>query len=234
MSILVQVSELRFVTPEGKAILEDVNLRVDHDEFVFLVGPPSSGKSLIFKLLCHELEPQRGQILVDDRNITRLHASKLPNLRRRLGIVPQEFTLPQRTVLDALLFKLGSLGWDSDESHTRAQEIVDIIKLPLDHLVTELEPAQQKLFALALAASHNPVLMLVDEPFAGLEYKDAQSVLEGLKAVHERKHVAILTATRQRSWALRSGARVIYLWKGRTFEEAPAELDAPLSEGAHA
>ncbi len=234
MSVLVQVSELRFVTPEGKTILEDVTLRVDHDELVFVVGPPSSGKSLIFKLLCHELEPQRGQILVDDRNITRLHVSRLPNLRRRLGIVPQEFTLPHRTVLDALLFKLRSLGWDADESHTRAQEILDIIKLPMDLLATELEPAHQKLFALALAASHNPVLLLVDEPFGGLEYKDAQRVLEGLQAVHERKHVAILTATRQRSWALRSGARVIYLWKGRTFEEAPAELDALASESAQA
>ncbi len=228
MSALVQVSELRFVTPEGKAILEDVTLRVDRDEFVCLVGPPSSGKTLLVKLLCHEVQPQRGQILVDDRNVTRLHASKLPAFRRRLGIVPQELTLPRRTVLDALVFKLRSLGLESDESHTRAEEILDIIPLPVDALVTELEPAQKKLFALALAASHNPVLVLIDEPFDGLEYKDAQRVLEGIRAVHERKHVAIFAATRQRPWALRSGARVIYLWKGRTSDEAPAELYTPV------
>lgn len=227
MSALVQVSELRFVTPEGKAILEDVTLKVDRDEFVCLVGPPSSGKTLIVKLLCHEIRPQRGQILVDDRNVTRLHPSKLPAFRRRLGIVPQELTLPTRTALDALLFKLRSLGLESEESHTRAEEILDIIKLPLDTVVTELESAQQKLFAIALATVHNPVLVLIDEPFDGLEYTEAESVLEGIQAVHERKHIAILAATRQRPWALRSGARVIYLWKGRTCDEAPSELYTP-------
>lgn len=233
MSILVQVSELQFVTPEGKRILEDVTLRVDHSEFVCVVGPPSSGKSLIFKLLCHELQPQRGQILVDDRNVTRLHPSKLPAFRRRLGIVPQAFTPPQRTVLDALQFKLGSLGFEPDEIAQRIDEVLDTVQLGTlaDHLVTELEPAHQKLFALALAASHNPVLLLVDEPFDELEYKDAQKVLEGLKALHARKRVAILAATCQRPWALRSGARVVYLWKGRTVEEAPSELFA--SERAH-
>ncbi|MCX8103111.1 MAG: ATP-binding cassette domain-containing protein [Candidatus Bipolaricaulota bacterium] len=232
MSALVQVSELRFVTPAGKAILEDVTLKVDRDEFVCLVGPPSSGKTLILKLLYHEVPPQRGQILVDDRNVTRLHASKLPAFRRRLGIVPQELTLPQRTVLDALLFKLRSLGLESDESHSRAEEILDIIRLPLDMRVTELEPAQQKLCALALAAVHNPVLLLIDEPFDGLEYQEAERVLEGIRAVHERKHIAILATTRQRPWALRSGARVIYLWKGRTYAEAPSELYAPVPERA--
>jgi ABC-type ATPase involved in cell division len=224
MAALVRVSELQFVTPEGKTILEDVTLRVDHGEFVCLVGPPSSGKTLLFQLLCHEVQPQRGQILVDDRNVTRLHPSKLPAFRRRLGIVPQEFTPLQRTVLDALLFKLRSLGLESDESHSRAAEILDTIRLPIDALVTELEPAHQKLFALALAASHNPVLLLIDEPFDGLEYKDAQRVLEGIRAVHERQHVAVLAATRQRPWALRSGARVLYLWKGRTYDAAPPEL----------
>jgi cell division transport system ATP-binding protein len=223
MSLLVQVSELQFVTPEGKRILEDVTLRVDHGELVFLVGPPSSGKSLILKLLSHELRPQRGQILVDDRNVTRLHENKLPAFRRRLGIVPQELTLPRRTVRDALAFKLGSLGFSSEDSTALIDEILETVKLRAvaDTLVTELDPAQQKLFAIALAACHNPVLLLVDEPFGGLEYKDAQRVLEGIAAVHERKRVAMLIATRERGLAVRSGARVVYLWAGRTYTSPP-------------
>ncbi len=225
MSLLVQVSELQFVTPEGKRILEDVTLRVNHGELVFLVGPPSSGKSVILRLLCHELRPQRGQILVDDRNVTRLHASKLPAFRRRLGIVPQELTLPRRTVQDTLAFKLGSLGFHPEDITSMIDEVLETVKLRAvaETLTTELDPAQQKLFALALAVCHNPVLLLIDEPFATLEYKDAERVLEGLKAVNERKRVAMLVATRERGWAVRSGARIIYLWAGRTYEEAPAE-----------
>lgn len=225
MSILVQVSELRFVTPEGKSILEDVTLRVNHSELVFLVGAPSSGKSLILKLLCHELQPQHGQILVDDRNVTRLHPSKLPAFRRRLGVVPQEVTLPRRTVLDALAFKLGSLGFEQSAIEALTEEILETVNMrdAADTLVTELDQAQQKIFAIALAACHNPVLMLIDEPFAGLKYEETQKVLEGLQAVHERKRVAMLIATREREWALRSGARLVYLWAGRTYDEAPVE-----------
>lgn len=225
MSILVQVSELRFVTPEGKSILEDVTLRVDHSELVFLVGAPSSGKSLILKLLCHELRPQHGQILVDDRNVTRLHPSKLPAFRRRLGIVPQELTLPRRTVVDALAFKLGSLGFAQDEIDALTEEILETVTMrdAADTLVAELDRAQQKIFALALAACHNPVLVLIDEPFGGLEYEDSQRVLGSLQAVHERKRVAMLIATREKKWALRSGARIVYLWAGRTHDEAPQE-----------
>lgn len=225
MSILVQVSELRFVTPEGKRILEDVTLRVNHSEMVFLVGAPSSGKSVILKLLCHELRPQHGQILVDDRNVTRLHSSKLPAFRRRLGIVPQDFTLPRRTVRDALVFKLRSLGLTQDDSNALTEEILDTVRMhdAADTLVTNLDRAQQKIFAIALAACHNPVLMLIDEPFSGLEYDDGHRVLECLQAVHERKRVAMLIATREQEWALRSGARIVYLWAGRTYDEAPVE-----------
>ncbi len=221
MSILVQVSELRFVTPEGKSILEDVTLRVNYSELVFLVGGPSSGKSVILKLLCHELQPQHGQILVDDRNVTRLHPSKLPAFRRRLGIVPQDLTLPRRTVADALAFKLGSLGFAQDAIDTLTDEILETVGMrdAADTLVTELDRAQQKIFAIALAACHNPVLILVDEPFGGLD--DSQRVLECLQAVQERKRVAMLVATREREWALRSGARIVYLWAGRTYDEAP-------------
>ncbi|MCS7197792.1 MAG: ATP-binding cassette domain-containing protein [Candidatus Bipolaricaulota bacterium] len=220
MSPLVQVSELQFVTPEGKKILEDVTLRVNHGELVFLVGPPSSGKSLILRLLYHELRPQRGQILVDDRNVTRLHPRKLFAFRRRLGIVPQELVLPRRTVRDTLAFKLGSLGFSPDDITSMVDEILETVKLRAvaDTLISELDLAQQRLWALALAACHSPVLLLVDEPFAGLEYKDAQKVLEGLQSIHERKRVAMLVATRERGWAVRSGARIVYLQAGRTHE----------------
>lgn len=211
------------MTLEGKNILEDVTLRVNHSELVFLVGAPSSGKSVILKLLCHELQPQHGQILVDDRNVTRLHPSKLPAFRRRLGIVPQELRLPRRTVEGALAFKLGSLGFEQDDIDTLTEEILDTVGMRdmSETLVTELDRAQQKIFALALAACHNPVLILIDEPFAGLKYEEGHRVLECLQAVHERKRVAMLVATREREWAVRSGARIVYLWAGRTYDEAP-------------
>lgn len=218
MSVLVQVAELRFVTPEGQVVLEDVHLHVDHGEFVCLVGPPASGKSLLFKLLCREREPQRGQILVDDKNITRLRPHRLPALRRRLGIVPQHPKPLQRTVLDALVFKLRSLGLDADEAFEKAEQMLNLLGLSsvMEQLISELDAANQKLFFIALAASHDPVLLLIDEPFDGLDSQGAQRVLEGLQRLHERKRLALLVATRDRGLAARSGTRIVQLCDGKS------------------
>jgi ABC-type ATPase involved in cell division len=221
--MLVQVSELRFLTPEGHAILEDVHLRVEHGAWVCLVGPPSSGKSLLFKLLFREREPQRGQILVDDRNITRLRRDRLDALRRRLGIVPQDPKPMQRTAFDALVFKLRTLGFAPDEAEERAEKILDLLKLDDDdetanRLISELDMSKQKLFFVALAVCHDPVLLLLDEPFEGLSPEGAQQVLDGLTRLYESKRLAILMATRSQLWAQHSGARLVYLYEGRTHD----------------
>lgn len=230
--MLVQVSELRFVTPEGHAIWEDVHLRVEQGELVCLVGPPASGKSLLFKLLCRERAPQRGQILVDDKNITRLKSDRLPALRRRLGIVPQNPKPMQRTVFEGLVFKLRTLGFASDEAEERTEQILDLLELTqnetADQLISELDAPVQKLFFIALAVCHDPVLLLIDEPFEGLSPAGAQQVLDGLKRLHERKRLAILMATRSHTWARRSGARIVYLCDGRTQDHPPLHTSAAL------
>ncbi|MCS6936391.1 MAG: ATP-binding cassette domain-containing protein [Candidatus Bipolaricaulota bacterium] len=224
--MLVQVSELRFTTPQGQTVLEDVHLRVEHGEWVCVVGPPGAGKSLLLKLLVRECEPQRGQILVDDKNITRLRPNRLGELRRRLGIVPQDPTPLQRTVFDALVFKLRVLGFAPDEAEERADNVLKLLQLVSDEdndrLISELDAPQQKLCFLALAVCHDPVLLLFDEPFEGLSEDGAQRVLDGLTRLYEGKRLAILMATRCLSWAQRSRARLVYLSNGRVQDRPPA------------
>ncbi len=215
--IVIQVSELKYTTPEGQRVLEDVHLRLDRGELVCVVGETSSGKSLLLKLLSKEIEPQRGQILVDDRNVTRIRKDRLLELRRRMGIVPQNPKLMQgKSIYEALIFKLRVMGYDKSETERKALDTLEALKLASlrEMPVEDLSPANQRLFHVALAACHEPGLLLIDEPFGDLEFKDAQNVVAGLKHFHELKRCAILIVTRERSHAQQTGGRLVLLQNG--------------------
>ena len=110
MSLIIQVSELHFSSDDGIKVLEDIHLRVDRGELLFLVGPAAAGKSVLLGLLATQIPPQRGQILVHGRNIARLSRQKAFELRRRIGFLPQGFVPLPKTVLDNVFFKLRTLG----------------------------------------------------------------------------------------------------------------------------
>lgn len=215
---MVQVSELSFFTDEGRRLLDDIHLGIERGEFFILAGPAASGKTLLLKLLCRELLPQQGQILICDRNLLRISDEKLRELRRRIGVVPQHFTPPQRgSVYDNLIFKLRCLGYPKREAKSRALDALEAIgalKLK-DKRLRDLSPQELVLFYLALAVSNDPVLLLVDEPFAALDEAVKPAILEALKRLHARRRITILVATQDLQLAERSGARVALLQNGR-------------------
>lgn len=214
---MVQVSELSFVTAEGRMILDNVHLSIARGDFVFLVGPAGSGKTTLLKLLCHELTPQRGQILVDDRNITRLSKGKILQLRQRLGIVPQNpKELTRRTVYGNLIFKLRSLGLSKEEAASKASKTLELVGLTKkrDQSLPELGEPEKRIAYIALAISNDPVLLLCDEPFANLKADDAFAILETLKQIHKRERMTILVATHEAALTKSSGAKIYFLQDG--------------------
>lgn len=215
---MVQVSELSFFTDQGRRLLDDIHLGIERGEFLILAGPASSGKTLLLKLLCRELLPQRGQILINNRNLLRIGDEKLRELRRRIGIVPQNFMPPQRgSVSDQLIFKLRCLGYPKGEALRKAIDALDVIgALSLkDKPIKELSQEELVLFYLALAISNDPVLLLVDEPFALLDEAGKSAILEALKRLHARRRITMLVTTREEQLAERSGIRVALLQDGR-------------------
>ncbi len=215
---MVQVSELSFFTDEGRTLLEDIHLGIERGEFFILTGPAASGKTLLLKLLCRELLPQRGQILIDDRNLLRISPEKMRQLRRRIGLVPQHFTPPQRgSVYDQIIFKLRVLGYPKHEASSKALDALEAVgALQLkDKLVKKLSQEELVFFYLALAISNDPVLLFVDEPFTALDEKSKIAILDALKCVHARKRITMLVTTRDAQLAERSGARTALLQDGR-------------------
>jgi len=218
---MIQVSELSFYTDEGRVILDNVHLRVEWGEWLFLIGPPGAGKTVFLQLLVGELQPRRGQILVNERNVTRLGPERLRQLRRTMGIVPQQpLVLNQRTVMRALIFKLRALGLPQDEAERRASETLEALGLAglASRPPQELAPVEQALVQIALAACNDPILLLADEPCRRLEEEGTHAVLGALDRLHRRKRLTMVTTAEDEGLAAKFGTRSVFLRDGRLEE----------------
>ena len=218
MALMIQVSELSFYTAEGRLVLEDVHLRVERGEWLLILGPPESGKTVFLKLLLGEFRPRKGQILVNDRNVTRLSPEKALALRRSIGVIPQPpIPLGPRRVREYLLFKLRGLGLEPEEAERKVQDTLENLALErlADQPAEGLPRVEQALVQLALAVCNDPILLMADEPCAGLDPSGAVQVFEAIQRLHQRKRLTILTTTQDGELAERFGTRVLRLENGR-------------------
>jgi len=194
---MIQVSELHFSTEDGVKVLEDVHLRVDQGELIVIVGPAASGKSLLLGLLGAQIPPQQGQILVHGRNVARLGPDKILALRRRIGVYPQGFVPLPRTVHDNVSFKLRALGnyrEQAEEKVLYALEAAGLIRQQgMDAL--ELSSIDRIRLGMALAICHDPLLLLIDEPFEGLTETEKAEIARLVSRLNTG-HLSILLATR--------------------------------------
>ena len=201
MQVAIQVSELRFSTEEGVLILDDISFGVPREGFVFVVGPPSSGKTLLLKLILRELPPSGGQILLVGRNVARLSPKKVARLRRRVGYVPERPPLLEdRTIHGNLLFKLKALGYKGEELEDELEKALELTKLAglVDEKAGELTPLERIRLALALALCPQPVVALLDDPFRGLAEPDVDRFMDTLFEV-QGAGTALLVTTRDES-----------------------------------
>jgi cell division transport system ATP-binding protein len=194
---MIQVSELSFSTEDGIKVLEDIHLHVDRGQVAYLVGPASSGKTLLLGLLGAMVPPQRGQILVHGRNVARLSRERALELRRRIGFLPQAFSPLARTVFDNLLFKLRVLGADREEADEKALLALETVGLIRERGTDaeDLPPVERVRLGLALALCDSPLLLLLDEPFDGLEPDEQESVGVLLSKLRDGRSTVVI-ATR--------------------------------------
>lgn len=208
MQIAVQVSELSFFTEEGVPVLEGFSLGVPRDGFVVVVGPPSSGKSLLLRLILRELPPSGGQILLVGRNVARLSPRKVAQLRRRVGYLPQPpALLTNRTVEENLLFKLRAYGVEGEEQEEELERALSLTGLAARRQapVGELTPLEARRAALAVAACPQPAVLLADDPFRDLPPGDQEAVLETLISIWQAGTALLVTTREEALFAGRSG-----------------------------
>jgi len=187
------------IKQRGKTILSNVNIDLKEQDFVYLLGRTGSGKSSLMKTLYGELQLEEGQGTVASFDLRKLKRRQVPFLRRKIGIIFQDFQLlMDRTVLDNLFFVLKATGWKKrKEIEARAMNCLQLAGI--EHKAKEyphtLSGGEQQRVSIARALLNHPVLILADEPTGNLDPETTQDIMELLIAVAKEEKAAVLMAT---------------------------------------
>ena len=208
----------------GTYALHDITLEVGTGEFVFLTGSSGAGKTTLLKHLFAAEHPSEGQIVVLGRNIVRLGESAVPALRRRIGVVFQDFKLlPTRTIEENVRMALDVVGTPRREARAKVFKLLKQVGLQHRrfHHPLSLSGGEQQRVAIARALVNDPKILLADEPTGNLD-PDLTLEIMDLIANASMRGTTVMVATHDMSLIERYGKRTIRLEAGRIAEDVPA------------
>jgi cell division transport system ATP-binding protein len=218
---IVEMRKVTKVYPGGHVGLERVSLRVDRGEFVFLVGPTGCGKSTLIKLLIRELDPTEGEVGIAGRDIGRLSDKRIPQLRRNIGTVFQDFKLlPNRTVYDNVAYALQVIGANRAEIREKVPETLRLVGLStkLHSYPDQLSGGEQQRVSIARAFVNHPPLLLADEPSGNLDPVTSIGIMQLLYRIN-RTGTTVVVATHDHAMVDKMRRRVIELEEGRVVRD---------------
>ncbi|MCC6339892.1 MAG: cell division ATP-binding protein FtsE [Acidimicrobiia bacterium] len=196
--------------------LSDISLDINKGEFVFLVGPSGSGKSTFLRLLLREDLPTDGRIVVAGRDITRLPAWKVPQLRRNIGCIFQDFKLlPNKTVYENVAFAPEVIGRPRPVIRSQVPQILDLVGLSkkADNFPNELSGGEQQRVSIARAFVNRPLILLADEPTGNLDPATTVGIMRLLDRIN-RTGTTVVMATHDSRIVDSMRRRVIELDRG--------------------
>jgi cell division transport system ATP-binding protein len=173
---------------DNRTILNNVNLEVNHGEFIYIIGKTGSGKSSLMKTLYADLPLTEGQGNIVEYDLAKLKESEIPYLRRKIGIVFQDFKLlPDRSVHENMLFVLKATGWtDSREMENKIDAVLEKVDLKAfaRKMPHQLSGGEQQRVAIARALLNDPELILADEPTGNLDPQTSVEIMETLRKIN--------------------------------------------------
>ena len=193
---IVSLQSVNKTYENGSKALIDVSLDIKRGDFLFVTGPSGSGKSTLLKLLYGEERANEGNVLVDGCNLTTLRGDRLSQLRRRIGIVFQDYKLiPRRTVMENVAFVLWAQGLPRKEIHRRLQPALKMVGLvhKADCFPDQLSGGEQQRVSIARAIVSTPPLLLADEPTGNLDPDNSWQVIKILKKLNSVGITVIVT-----------------------------------------
>lgn len=209
--------------PGGQQALADVTFEIPRGQFVFLTGASGAGKTTLLKLIFREEIPSHGQILVNGRNVSSVPRSKIPFLRRTIGVVFQNFRLiPRKTVFENVTYLPRVLGEDFKSQKKLAYQALRRVGLAhrMNAFPLELSGGEQQRVALARAFVVEPAILLADEPTGNLDGATGGQVMDLLFELHDRAATTLLLISHDLALTQRCD-RVVTLADGRITGEAP-------------
>lgn len=219
--VLVEMSEA-VIANDGNIILADVDITIRKGEFVYLLGKVGSGKSSIIKTLIAELPLKKGEAAVAGYNLRKIKRRHIPFLRRKLGVIFQDFQLlMDRSVEDNLLFVLEATGWKKrSQMAARAREVLSMVGLEdkAKKMPHQLSGGEQQRVAIARAFLNNPQVILADEPTGNLDEETATDIMNLFMKIHAEQQPAVLMVTHNRELYKRYPGRVLICGEGSVRE----------------
>ena len=200
----------------GVDALNKVNLKINDGDFAFVVGPSGAGKSTLIKLVLKEIDATSGTVLVNGFNLKKLRRSKVPALRRTIGVVFQDFRLiPTMTVYENVAFVLRVIDAPAKYIRSRVPYVISLVGLSgkAKCYPTELSGGEQQRVALARALVNDPQLIIADEPTGNIDPALSYEIVELLKGINECG-TTILMVTHEHDLVRYFGGRIININKG--------------------
>lgn len=200
----------------GVRALTDVSLSIKKGDFAFIVGSTGSGKSTMLRLLYREMLPSKGVVVVDGQDVTQLGASDVPFLRRKLGIVFQDFKLlPQKNLWENLAFALRVIGAQPRDIRRRIGDALAMVGLThrCDSFPHQMSGGEQQRAAIARALVNNPTVLIADEPTGNLDPDTSWEIMQLLEQINVRG-ATVLVATHDSNIVDRMKKRVVQLEAG--------------------
>jgi cell division transport system ATP-binding protein len=201
----------------GVTALSDVSFVIEKGEFVFVVGASGSGKSTMIRLILKELDPTSGRIIVGGRDLSRLRRSKIPQLRRNVGCVFQDFKLlPNRTASENVAYALKVQGESPSNTRRKVPEVLSLVGLAhkMNSFPDELSGGEQQRVSIARAFVNHPPLLICDEPTGNLDPDTSIGIMQLLYRIN-RAGTTILMVTHDREMVDKMRRRVLALEDGK-------------------
>ena len=213
---LIRLRNINKTYKNGVTAIYDLDLTIKKGEFVFIIGETGCGKSTLIKMLYREEKPNKGKIIVGGINVAKLRNSKVYKLRRKIGVVFQNFQLlPKLTAYENVAFALEVLGLPKDEIHKKVVKVLDLVGLKnkAKHYPNQLSGGEQQRVAIARAIVNGPKLLICDEPTGNLDPNTSMEVMEVLSAIN-KLGTTILMVTHDIEIVNKMKKRVIELESG--------------------
>ena len=216
---MLEMIDVSKIYPGGSVALQDINVRIEQGEFVFIVGPSGAGKSTFFKMLFREVLPSSGKVIVNGHDLVKMTDKEIPYFRRQLGIVFQDYRLlPDRTVYDNVAFAMQVIETPYRKIKRRVNDVLDLVGLRkrAHAYPTELSGGEQQRIAIARAIVNDPILLIADEPTGNLDKANSLAIME-LFSSFNRSGMTIVMVTHSPDVAAYA-SRQIHICDGKIIE----------------
>ncbi|WP_100374020.1 cell division ATP-binding protein FtsE [Bacillus sp. FJAT-45037] len=218
---MIEMKDVWKMYPNNIQAINGINIKIEKGEFVYVVGPSGAGKSTFIKMMYREERPTKGDILIDNTNLSTIKEKHIPKLRRRIGVVFQDFKLlTSLTVYENVAFALEVIEEDPAVIKRKVMNVLDIVRLKnkARALPDELSGGEQQRVAIARSIVNQPEVLIADEPTGNLDPDTAWEIMSILEDINHRGTTVIM-ATHNKDIVNTIKRRVIAIESGRVVRD---------------